>query len=464
MSALGVSGDRPGRTGGEAAGTRGVPPTPARRGRAAARIGSVAGVEARKLLAQAPLRVLGLVCLAGPFAFAAILRVQNGTPSDALFGVFTHSSGVALSLVVLSFAANWGFPLIAGVLAGDLFAAEDRHGTWKTLLTRSRSLRDVFAGKALAAGMLVLGLGVLVALASLAAGLVLIGSGPLSDFSGRTLGPGHQLWLAAVAWCSCLVPLLAYASLAVLFSVVTRSGVLGVLGPLVVSLLTQLLAIIGRGVIVHLLLIGSGFDGWHGLFAGRPFLGPLVVSLLVCLVWIVGCLGAAWAILRRREFVAGATRRRGGWALPARVTMAAVAVVALLALTSSAGPAGVTGRRLTASLAPEFHRLTLRQQVLLGHPIPASAEYRIVPVCNKRGAAPVGPGDWSCTMNVYVVLARGQQPLTDTPVAYDVSVQSDGCFKAASPPNYVGAQTIRDTRGAAVVNPLVTIYGCFNIL
>ena len=47
---------------------------------------------------------------------------------------------------------------------------------------------------------------------------------------------------------------------------------------------------------------------------------------------------------------------------------------------------------------------------------------------------PVGPGDWACTMNVYILLARGTQPLTDTPVAYDVSVQSNGCYKAQSPP------------------------------
>ena len=67
-------------------------------------------------------------------------------------------------------------------------------------------------------------------------------------------------------------------------------------------------------------------------------------------------------------------------------------------------------------------------------------------------------------MNVYIVLAQGQQPLTDTPVAYDVSVQSNGCFKASSPPNYVGAPMITDTRGRRVVNPLVVIYGCFNIL
>jgi hypothetical protein len=67
-------------------------------------------------------------------------------------------------------------------------------------------------------------------------------------------------------------------------------------------------------------------------------------------------------------------------------------------------------------------------------------------------------------MNVFILLARGTQPLTNTPVAYDVSVQSNGCYKATSPPLLVGQSTLRNTHGRTIVNPIVTIYGCFNIL
>jgi len=62
-----------------------------------------------------------------------------------------HSSGFAVSLVVMGFAGQWGFPLIAGLVAGDQFASEDRHNTWKTILTRSRTRGELFAGKFLAA-------------------------------------------------------------------------------------------------------------------------------------------------------------------------------------------------------------------------------------------------------------------------------------------------------------------------
>ncbi len=431
------------------------------------RIGAVISAsraERRKLLAQLPLRVLTVVVVLGPLAFAVLLRVQSGAPSDALFGAWVHSSGYAVSLVILGFASNWGFPIMAGILAGDLFAGEDRQGTWKTILTRSRSLEEMFAGKLLAAILLALGLGLLLAVASLVAGLSLAGAHPLVDFGGRELSPGHVLMLVVLSWLICLPPLLAYTSLAILFSVATRNGIIGVLGPVVVALITQLLNLIGKGVWVHLLLIGSAFDGWHGLFAGHAFLGPLLVSLVVCLIWIAIALGSAWRILNRRDFIGEGETPRTGWRAPLRIALASTVLIGALALASGVGPAGITAARLSASFAPEFRRLTALQQKLLGHPIPAGTRFRILSTCGARHSRREGPGDWTCTMHVYVVLPGGTAPLTDTPVSYDVSVQSNGCYKASSPPAYVGQAQIRDTRGQLVVNPLVIIYGCLNIL
>ena len=427
------------------------------------RVLSAARIERRKLASQLPLRLLVVIAALGPVVFTLLLRVQSGTPADALFGVWVHTSGFAVSLVVLGFAGTWGFPIVAGVLAGDLFACEDRRGTWKTLLTRSRSVGEVFAGKVIAAGTFALLLGVLLAVSSLLAGLTLVGDARMVDLSGRELGSAHLLLLVTLSWLVSLLPVLAYTALAILLSVATRNGIIGALGPLLVALVTQLLALIGNGVIVHLLLIGSAFDAWHGLFVADPFFGPTAVSAIVCVAWIAGSLGAAWAILRRREFI-GSEPHRGGWRAPVRIVAAAVALIAALALATNLGPPGVTARRLTASLAPAFHRLTALQQDELGHPIPSSAVYHILPVCNRRGGSRVGQGDWSCTMNVFILLSRGTQPLSNTPVAYDVSVQSNGCYKAQSPPQLVGQATIRDTRGRTVVNPIVTIYGCFNIL
>jgi hypothetical protein len=45
---------------------------------------------------------------------------------------------------------------------------------------------------------------------------------------------------------------------------------------------------------------------------------------------------------------------------------------------------------------------------------------------------------------------------------YDISVKSNGCYKAEAPPTSVGNLLIGDTHGHNVVNPVSTIYGCFN--
>jgi ABC-2 type transport system permease protein len=420
-------------------------------------------IEARKLRAQLATRLLALVCLIGPFAFAALLKAQSGSPADALFGVWVHSSGFTISLVVLGFAGSWGFPLVSGVLAGDMFSSEDRYGTWKTVLTRSCTRRQMFVGKLLAAATFTAGLVALTAASSVLAGVLLVGAKSLVNLGGQLMSPGRCLALVLASWLICLLGALAYTSLAVLFSVSTRNGIVGVLGPILVALLTQLLGLIGKGVWVHLLLIGSVFDAWHGLFAAPAFYGPLGVSVAVALVWIALSVGASWLILRRRDFAGAPVARRAGWGVAVRAVAIATAVIALLALAANWGPTGVTAPRLRASITPTFNNLTLLQQRLLGRPVPAGARLNIVPSCSRRGSSPQGPGDWSCTLTVYIP-QPGAVPFQQTPVTYDVSAMANGCYKAESPPSFVGQQTMRDVRGRSVVNPLFILYGCFNTL
>jgi ABC-2 type transport system permease protein len=416
-------------------------------------------IELHKLTAQLIARLMLLLVVVGPFAFAAVLKVQSGTPSDALFGAWVHSSGFAISLVILGFAGNWGFPIIAGALAGDLFASEDRYGTWKTLLTRSCTREDVFVGKVLAAGTLVAGLGLVLAAASLAAGTLFVGLHPLVNLSGALTSSGRLLALTLVSWIYCLLPLFAYMSVAILVSISTRNGILGVLAPLIIALLTQLLDLIGHGWIVHTLLIGSGFDGWHGLFVARPFFGPFVVSGCVSLLWIAACLTASWYVLRRRDFVAA--NSGANWRTPISVVGVAVVVIAVLALCSSLGPQSVTGYRLAASLGQTFNNATLMQQQLIGRYAPPNAKLKVLPNCHKHGSAG-GPGDYLCNLYVYLPQPKSV-PFQQTNVEYDVSVQYNGCWKASSPPAFVGGQTMADANGKQVTNPLFVVYGCFNI-
>ena len=420
-------------------------------------------IELQKLGAQLTSRLLAVICIAGPFAFAAVLKVQSGTPSDALFGVWVHSSGFAISLVILGFAGTWGVPLIAGLLGGDLFASEDRHGTWKTILTRSCTRTDLYAGKLLAAGALAIALTLLLALSSVIAGILLVGAHSLVNLSGVLTPPGRLLALTLLSWILCLLPMLAYTSVAILFSVATRNGIIGVLGPLLVALLTQLLDLIGKGVGVHLLLIGSAFDGWHGLFTTHPFYGPLVISSLVSVAWIAACIAASWMILRRRDFLATTVSRGPDWRTPVRMVAIAAALVAVLALLANLGPTGDTAHRLSAAIGEEFNNVTLLQQELIGRRAPAGAKLDILPNCNRRAAKAVGPGDWNCTLYVYLPQARSV-PFQQTSVEYDVSVEYNGCYKAQSPPAFIGGPTMLDVHDRSVTNPLYIVYGCFNTL
>ena len=61
-----------------------------------------------------------------------------------------------------------------------------------------------------------------------------------------------------------------------------------------------------------------------------------------------------------------------------------------------------------------------------------------------------------------VVELNGPTPFSMTPVAFDVSVKANGCYKADGPPTFVGQPEIRDAQGASVVNPLYAFDGCFN--
>ena len=434
-----------------------------RTGRRSGGVWSGYRAERRKLATQLATRLLALLCILGPFAFAGVLKIQTGSPADTLFGVWVHSSGFALSLVVLSFCGAWGFPVLAGVLAGDIFASEDRYGTWKMVLTRSSTRRSLFAGKLLAAMTFSVGLLLLLAISSLAAGLLLVGDGALVDLGGHTLSTGHSLALVLAAWLLNVLPMLAFTSLAVLLSIATRNGIVGVIGPALVDLVMQLLLLVGSGVWLHMLLAASAFQGWYALFTAHPYFGPLVIGGIVSVIWIVASLVGSWLIIRRRDFAGTPVSRRPGWVVPVRVAVGAAAVVAFLAIASNWGPAGDTAAKLKASIEPAFNNLTVLQQRELGRTVAPGAKLNVLTSCSRRASTPAGPGDWICTLDVFIP-QPGAQPFQNTPVTYDVSVQSDGCYKAESPPSFVGQQTMKDAHGNQVVNPLFVIYGCFNPL
>lgn len=258
-------------------------------------------VEGMKLSAQLKTRALLLVCIIAPFLFAAALVVQSTLPEDTLFGRAARDSGFAFSLVVLSFGALWPFAVLTSVIAGDLFASEDRHGTWATLLTRSRSRSELFWGKVVTAAVAsVLSL-TLLGVSSLAAGLLIIGSQPLVDLSGVERLPADAAVAVTWAWISVLPAALAFTALAVLLSVLSRNSAAGIGVPIILGLVMQLYAFVDGPELVRRLLLTTAFGDWHGLLTVPSFTRPLWRGVLMSGFYLVLCLGLSYRVMLRRD-------------------------------------------------------------------------------------------------------------------------------------------------------------------
>ena len=262
---------------------------------------AVMGVECSKLLLQLKVQALLAICVIAPSAFAISMRVQSSLPVDTLFGRAANESGFAVSLVILAFAGLWVFPVVTGVVGGDVFSSEDRYGTWATVLTRSRSRAEIFAGKtltAIAASLLAIAL---LGASSLAAGVLVIGYTPLVDLSGILVQPEQALPRVALAWASVLPAALGFTALGIFVSIATRSSAAGIGLPVVIGLLMQLVALADGPEEGRRLLLTYAFGGWHGLLVEPAFHGPLIHGTAVSVIYLIVRLLIAYRLLQRRE-------------------------------------------------------------------------------------------------------------------------------------------------------------------
>lgn len=260
--------------------------------------------EVAKLATLVRVRAVLLLCLVAPPVIVLVLRGQR-PPADTLYGKLVHLSGFAVPLLLLGFISQWVFPLLTSIVAGDVFAGEDQHGTWKTLLTRSVSRAQVFWGKTLAATGFALAAYVLLAASAIVSGVLLVGHQPLTGLTGQTIAPGHAGALVVAAWASGLPVLVGFTALSVLISVTTRNPALGVVGPVVLGFAMSLLGSLSGAGLLRRALLTTPLDAWHGFFTATPFTEPLLQGLLVCLVWTAACLVLALRSLQRRDITEG---------------------------------------------------------------------------------------------------------------------------------------------------------------
>jgi ABC-2 type transport system permease protein len=261
--------------------------------------------EIGKLAAQLRSRITLLLCLIAPVVVVLLLKGQQPPPKDTLFGRYIHQSGFALPLLLLGFATQWVLPLLTAIVAGDIFASEDHHGTWKTVLTRSASRRQLFVAKTITALAFATVALAIAATSTIVSSVLIVGNQPLDGLGGQLIPSGTALELVIASWATALPPLLGFTCFAILLSVRSRNPAFGIAAPVVAGLIMQLSGSLGAAEGIRPLFLTTPFESWHGLLAQDRFYGPLIVGLITCAAWCLVSSTWAYLILRRRDITEG---------------------------------------------------------------------------------------------------------------------------------------------------------------
>ncbi|WP_370964424.1 ABC transporter permease [Amycolatopsis sp. cg9] len=387
--------------------------------------------ELVKLFSTWRIRLLALACWIAPALFVAAVSEQSSLPVDTLFGRWMNATGWAGPLVMLGFAGTYALPLLTSVVAGDVFAAEDRLGTWRHLLVAVRSARRIFVAKALASLTVIVVLVAGMAVSSTAGGLVATGNRALVGFDGHLLAPGEAAVQVLLAWLCVLAPTLALAAVGWLGSVLWGRSPMGLLLPAVVALAMALAQLLPLPVAVRLALPSYAFIAWNGLFTGPAQLGPLLIGIGVSLAWAVLAAALAYLLFARRDFTGLAHDGSGRRALVAgAVPLAALLAVTagIIAVATPATGSGIDQDKVQASLATAFGHLYRLQAGQLNRPDVTEAELGATAACTKGDGLvePDGPGnDWRCVVSWHLpgVAATGQ-------AVYQLDITSDGRYVA----------------------------------
>ncbi|MGW3655907.1 ABC transporter permease [Streptomyces sp. NPDC005151] len=412
--------------------------------------------ELVKLVSQWRIRLVVLACWIAPALFVAAVSQQSSLPSDTLFGRWMHATGWAGSLVVLGFAGTWALPLLTSLVAGDVFASEDRLGTWRHLLVAVRSPRRIFVAKTLASLTVILLLVAGMACSSAVGGVMAVGNQPLVGLDGHLLTPSETAGGVLLAWVCVLAPTVALAAIGLLGSVALGRSPMGLLLPALVALVMQLAQMLPLPVAVRLAMPGYAFIAWNGLFTSPAQLGPLLIGIAVSLVWAVIATALAYLLFLRRDFTNPTYDGSGRRAVTAGVLPLVglgVLTVAVVAVATPSMGSGIEQDKVQRSVATAFAHLYRIQTKQLNRPDVTEAQLRATAACNK-GAGQVaahGPGnDWRCVVTWHLpgVAAAGT-------AIYQLDVASDGRFVADGdgPKEVNGYFLVRTPTGDAP-NPL----------
>ncbi|MEV0400110.1 ABC transporter permease [Actinoallomurus sp. NPDC050550] len=422
--------------------------------------------ELVKLLSQWRIRVLLLACWIAPAGFVAAVSVQSQLPADTVFGRWMHATGWAGALVVLDFSRSWALPLLTALVAGDVFATEDRLGTWRHLLVAVRSPKRIFVAKSLASLTVLVLLVAGLAASGIAGGLAAVGNRPLVGLDGHLLTPAAAAGTVLLSWACVLAPTLAFAAIGLLGSVALGRSTMGLLMPALVAFALQLAQLLPLPVAVQLALPSHAFLAWRGLFTSPAQVGPLLVGLAVSLAWAALATALAYHLFLRRDFTDLAYDGSGRRVLVAGVLplagLVALTVVVLIGATPAKG-SGIERTKLQNSLATVYAHLYRLQTRELHRPDVTEAQQRATASCDKGGSLvpDEGPGnDWRCVVTWHLPGATA----VGTAI-YQLDVTADGRYVADGdgPKEVNGYFPVRTQTGDAP-NPLWQFDGNVDLL
>ena len=422
--------------------------------------------ELLKLLSQWRVRLVLLACWIVPGGFVAVVSRQSALPVDTVFGRLMNSTGWSGALVVLAFACTWALPLITALVAGDVFAVEDRLGTWRHLMVAARSPRRIFVAKALASVSVILLLVAGLAVSGLVGGVASVGNRPLAGLDGFAFTGTQVAGRFLLAWLCVLAPTLAFAAVGLLGSVALGRSPMGLAMPAVLALLLVLVQMLPLPVVVRLALPSQAFVAWRGLFTEHPQTGPLAVGIVVALAWAAVATAAAYQLFLRRDFTDLANDGSGRRSvLAGLLPLAALTVLSVLviALATPAAGSGIEKAKLERSLATAYGHLYRLQTEQLHRPAVTEAQLQTGASCDKGGSLVTdeGPGtDWRCVVSWHLPGATAVGS-----AIYQLDVAADGRYVADGdgPQEVNGFFQVRAPYGAAP-NPLWQFDGTVDLL
>ena len=363
--------------------------------------------ELVKLLSQWRIRILIIACWLAPAVFVAVVSQQASLPVDTLFGRWMHSTGWAGPLVLLGFSGSWALPLLTSLIAGDVFASEDRLGTWRHLLVAVRSPRRIFVSKTLGSLSVILLLVLGLVVSSTLAGVAVVGNRSLIGLDGHILSPGDAAGKVLLAWLCALAPTLALAAIGLLGSVALGRSPMGLLLPAVVALAMQIVQQLPVPVAFRLALPGYAFISWNGLFTSPAQRAPLLIGIAVSLIWAVVATGLAYFLFVRRDFTNPVNDGSGRRA----ITAGLLPLVVLLGLTTAVLipvtglDSGIDQGKVQRSVSTAFAHLYRLQTKQLNRADVTEAQLQTSAECTKGGdqVAARGPGnDWRCVVTWHI--------------------------------------------------------------